>query len=168
MTSHCAVVRSCCLNCRLNHKKQTSVKFKSKHKNWHWIKLVWKCYLQSSSHFVFPGHYSDVIINMVASQITGVSIVCSAVCSCADQRINQGSASLGFVREIHRWPVNSPHKWPASNAEKYFHLVTSSCDRKVSLWKDVIQWYQKIFGCHCSTWQGAFKKGLWALKSKSS
>ena len=31
----------------------------------------------------------------------------------ADQR-NQSSASLAFVREIHRSPVNSPHKWPVT------------------------------------------------------
>ena len=27
---------------------------------------------------------------------------------------NQSSASLAFVREIHRWPVNFPHKWPVT------------------------------------------------------
>ena len=26
----------------------------------------------------------------------------------------QSSASLAFVRGIHRWPVNSPHKWPVT------------------------------------------------------
>ena len=30
----------------------------------------------------------------------------------ADQRKHQSTASLAFVRGIHRWPVNSPHKWP--------------------------------------------------------
>ena len=48
----------------------------------------------------------------MASQITGVSIVCSAVCSGADQRKHQSSASMTFIRGIHRWPVNSPHKGP--------------------------------------------------------
>ena len=47
-------------------------------------------------------------------QITGVSIVYSTVCSDADQRKHQSSASLAFVRGIHRWPVNSPHKWPVT------------------------------------------------------
>ena len=46
----------------------------------------------------------------MASQITGVSIVCTTVCSGADQRKHQSSASLPFVRRIHRSPVNSPHK----------------------------------------------------------
>ena len=56
-------------------------------------------------------HYNDVIM---ASQITGVSIVCSSVGSGADQRKYQSSASLVFVWEIHRWPVNSPLKGPVT------------------------------------------------------
>ena len=59
-------------------------------------------------------HYSDVIMNAMASQITGVSIAYSAVCSGADQRKHQSSTSLAFVRGIHRWPVNSPHKGPVT------------------------------------------------------
>ena len=55
-------------------------------------------------------HYSDIIMSAMVSQITGVSIVCSALCSGADQRKHQSSASLASVRGIHRWPVNSPHK----------------------------------------------------------
>ena len=50
----------------------------------------------------------------MTSQITGVSIVCSTVCSGTDQRKHQSSASLAFVRRIHRWPVNSPHKGPVT------------------------------------------------------
>ena len=57
-------------------------------------------------------HYGDVIMSTIASQITSVSIVYSTVCSGADQRERQTSASLAFVRGIHRWPVNSPHKGP--------------------------------------------------------
>ena len=55
-------------------------------------------------------YYSDVIISVMASEITGVSIACSTVYSGADQRKHQCSASLAFVRGIHRWPVDSPHK----------------------------------------------------------
>ena len=55
-------------------------------------------------------HYSDVIMSAMASQIVGVSIVCSSVCSGADQRIHQSLASLAFVRGIHRSPMDSPHK----------------------------------------------------------
>ena len=49
-------------------------------------------------------------MSSMASQITGVSVVHSTVCSGADQRKHQISASLTFLRGIHRWPVNSPHK----------------------------------------------------------
>ena len=38
----------------------------------------------------------------------------STVNSDADQRKHQSSASLAFVRRIHRGPVNSPHKWPVT------------------------------------------------------
>ena len=59
-------------------------------------------------------HYSDLIMSAMASQITSVSIICSAVCSGTHQRKHQSSASLAFVRGIHRSPVNSPHKWPVT------------------------------------------------------
>ena len=57
-------------------------------------------------------HYSDVKTSVMASQIVGVSIVCSTVCSGADQRKYRGSTPLAFVRGIHRSPVDSPHKGP--------------------------------------------------------
>ena len=50
----------------------------------------------------------------MASQITSLTIVYSTVYLCADQRKHQSSASLMFVRGIHRWPVNSPHKGPVT------------------------------------------------------
>ena len=50
----------------------------------------------------------------MASQITSLTIVYSTVHSGADPRKHQSSASLAFVRGIHRWPVNSPHKGPAT------------------------------------------------------
>ena len=57
-------------------------------------------------------HYSDVAMSVMASQIIEVSIVYLNVCSGAYQRKHQSSVSLAFVRGIHRWPVNSPHKGP--------------------------------------------------------
>ena len=50
----------------------------------------------------------------IASQFTSLMIVYSTVYSGADQRKHQRSASLAFVRGIHRGPVNSPHKWPVT------------------------------------------------------
>ena len=57
-------------------------------------------------------HYSDVIMSAMASRITGVSLVCSTVCSDADQRKPQSSTPLAFVRGMPQWPVDSPHKGP--------------------------------------------------------
>ena len=48
----------------------------------------------------------------IASQITSLTFVYSIVYSDADQRKHQSSASLAFVRGIHRGPLNSPHKRP--------------------------------------------------------
>ena len=53
-------------------------------------------------------------MSSMASQITSLKIVYSTIDSDADQRKHQSSASLAFVRGIHRWPVNSPHKWPCN------------------------------------------------------
>ena len=47
-----------------------------------------------------------------ASEITSLTVFYSTGYSGADRRKHQSSASLAFVRGIHRWPVNSPHKWP--------------------------------------------------------
>ena len=55
-------------------------------------------------------HHRDVIMSAMASQITGVSTVYSTISTGADQRKHQSSKSLAFVRGIHRWLVNSPHK----------------------------------------------------------
>ena len=41
----------------------------------------------------------------------------------ADQRKHQSSASLAFVRWIHRGPVNSPHKWPVTRKMFPFYDV---------------------------------------------
>ena len=57
-------------------------------------------------------HHSDVIMSAMASQITGIAITYKTVCSGTYQRKHQSSASLDFVRGIHRWPMNSPHNGP--------------------------------------------------------
>ena len=59
-------------------------------------------------------HYIDAIMGTMASQISCLTVVYSTVYSCADQWKHQISASLAFVRGIHRWPVNSPQKWPVT------------------------------------------------------
>ena len=59
-------------------------------------------------------HYGNVIMGAIVSQITRLTIVYSTVYSDADERKHRSSASLAFVRGIHRGPVNSPHKWPVT------------------------------------------------------
>ena len=62
-------------------------------------------------------------MDLVAFQITSLTIVYSTVYSDADQRKHQSSASLAFVWGIHRGPVNSPHKWPATRNMFPFDVV---------------------------------------------
>ena len=92
-----------------------------------------------------PSHYTDVIISAMASQITGVSIDYSAVCSGAHQRKHQSSASLTFVGEIHRWPVNSPHKRPVTRKMFPFDDVIIKSRRSS-------QKYPAWFGQLCKSW----------------
>ena len=53
-------------------------------------------------------------MGVMASQITSLTIVYSAVYSGTDQREYQNAASLAFVRGIHRGPMNSPQNWPVT------------------------------------------------------
>ena len=77
-------------------------------------------------------HYSDIIMGMMASQITSLTIVYSTVYSGADERKHQSSASLAFVRRIHLSPVNSPYKGPVMQKKIPFDdviikMVKSPC-----------------------------------------
>ena len=76
----------------------------------------------------------------IASHITSLATVYAIVYSDADQRKHQSSASLAFMRGIHRWPVNSPHKWPVTR--KMFPFDDASCILKMRYffyWN--ITWY---------------------------
>ena len=73
---------------------------------------------------VQPFNYNDVVMDWMASQITSLMIIYSTNYSGADQRKYQSSASLAFVRGIHRWPANSPHKWPVTRKMFPFDDVT--------------------------------------------
>ena len=50
-------------------------------------------------------HYTDITMSPMASQISSLGSVYSTVYSGADQRKHESSASLAFVRRIHRGPV---------------------------------------------------------------
>ena len=85
-------------------------------------------------------HYNDVTIDAIASQITSLTIVYPAVYSDADQRKHQSFASLAFVRGIHRWPVNSPHKWPVTRKKFPFDDVIMSLSWTVRFMVYVLKW----------------------------
>ena len=89
----------------------------------------WRNYGASCANFHHHNmcHYCDFIMGAMASQITSLIIVHSTVYSGSDQRKHQSSASLAFVRRIHRWPVNSPHKWPVTQKMFQFDDVIIVC-----------------------------------------
>ena len=89
-------------------------------------------------------HYNDVIMGAIASQITSLTIVYSIVYSDADQRKHQSSASLAFVRGIHRGPVNSPHKWPITRKMFPFDDVIMIWQHSISLSCTHIFWHSWI------------------------
>ena len=96
---------------------------------------------ESSECWEITEHYSEVIMGMMVSQIACLVIVYSTIYTGTDQRKHQSSMSLAFVRGIHRWPVNSPHKWPVT--------------RKMFPFDDIIMKskYIFIFTTINSTWQ---------------
>ena len=77
-------------------------------------------------------------MGVMASQITSLTIVYSIIYSGTDQRKHQISASLAFVRGIHRGPVNSPHKRPVT--------------RKMFPFDDVIMEYLKSVPSRPKIW----------------
>ena len=79
-------------------------------------------------------------MSAMAFQIPGVSIVCPTVCSGVEQRIHQSSASLAFVRGIHRWPVDSPHKGPGTRKMFPFDdVMKDKLNHKVRSWEHMMQ-----------------------------
>ena len=94
-------------------------------------------------------HYSDVIRGTMASQITSLTIVYSTVYSGVDQRKHQSSASLAFVRGIHREPVNSPHIWPVT--------------RKMFLFDDVIMFHPQKLIFRCKIYLSAMIR-IWVME----
>ena len=78
----------------------------------------------------------------ISSQITSITVVYSTVYSDAGQRKHQSSASLAFVRGIHRRPVNTPHKCPVTRKMFPFDDVFMVSDNGYSFgW-----WKEKLLG----------------------
>ena len=75
-----------------------------------------------------PGACYSVTQNL-RFRIPSLTIVYSTVYSGPErkQRKHQSSASLAFVRGIHRGPVNSPHKWPVTRKMFQFDDIMAPC-----------------------------------------
>ena len=95
------------------------------------------CYLKISFAITFQWHYNNVVMSEMVTQITSVSIAWSTISSGAHQRKHQSYASLAFVRGIHRWPANSPHKRPVTR--KMFPLDDVIMDGQA--------WFSNTFKC---------------------
>ena len=100
-----------CIMMSVTHYPDTTLLTICEGKHWWSVNSHHRCPLMRK---YWNFHYSDAIMGAMASLITVVSIVYSCVCSGADQRKHQSSTLLAFVRGIHRWPMNSPHKGPVT------------------------------------------------------
>ena len=88
-------------------------------------------------------HYNDAIMSDMPSQIISLTTVYSTVYSRCRSKKHQSSASLAFVRGIHRWAANSPHKGPVTR--KMFPsddvIMCPSLHRvAINLWQRLIGW----------------------------
>ena len=108
----------------------------------------WTCVVK----IVWESHYNDVILSAMAPQITSLTIVYSTVYSRRRWKKHQSSSSLAFVRGIHRWPVNSPHKgpvtrkmFPLDDVIMVFISDTLSVDWLLAAWS-----MQALMSCLCS------------------
>ena len=106
------------------------VKFKVAHN----VARILCHFLKIECIVLLKSYYGDVMMGEIASQIISLTIVYSAVYSDGDQRKHQSSASLAFVRGIHRGPVNSPHKWPLTRKMLPFDDVIM---HNVTIWRSV-------------------------------
>ena len=88
----------------------------------------------------------------MACQITSLTIVYSTVYSGTDQRKHQSSVSLAFLRGIHRWLVNFPHKWPVTR--KMFPLddviMGQSCEKFPCYNVLMLSWHWWYYTHHTS------------------
>ena len=106
-------------------------------------------------------HYGDVVMSAIASQITSLAIVYSTVYLDADQRKHQSSASLAFVRGIHRGPVNSPHKWTVTRKMFPFDDVIMQIMVLHQTSDTAIIWTQKLYGYHWFRRMFCWSERIW-------
>ena len=148
------------ISCQLYHKEHISMKFYLIILTFHNLKYFRNIISKMAVVCLSPNvitdpmlssHYNDVIMGAIAFQITSLTIVYSIVYSDADQRKHQSSASLAFVRGIHRGPMNSPHKWPVTRKMFPFDdvimtYISTSVIIRDGLWRVTI--HVQIAYCH--------------------
>ena len=84
-------------------------------------------FIDTLCYLILHWHYSEVIMIIMASQITSLTIVCSTICSGTDQRKHGRSTSVAFLREIHRSLVNSPCKGSVMRKMFPFDDIIMNC-----------------------------------------
>ena len=75
----------------------------------HSIRIIYVIVLNPSD----TAHYNDVIMGAMASH-QRLDCLLKSLFRSIYKRHHQSSASLGFVRRIHRWPVNTPYNGPVT------------------------------------------------------
>ena len=88
------------IHCLMNQIDRSICRYTTVHHN-----TILNVAMKWSTWCIFQGpllHYIDVIMTTMASQISGLTVVYSILCSGTDRRKHQSSASLAFVRGIHR------------------------------------------------------------------
>ena len=127
------------------------------------VKLPWFETLTLLSD-VMVSHYCDVIMGVIASQITSLAIVFSTVYSDADQRKHQSSASLAFVRGIHWGPGNVSIWWC-----HHAYMIQSGIHREYKLnlylWSHMTSHISYELGEGCLLWVFGQKNLWWCPKS---
>ena len=122
------------------------------------MQLIQFCELRKS-YYIFAllsslliSHYIDAIMSTIASQITSLTIVYSTVYAGANQRKHQSSASLAFVRGIHRGSVNSPHKGPVTRKMFPFDNVIMTFTNTAPLRMQILLHQFRHFDAHKLYW----------------
>ena len=80
--------------------------------------------------FLWSGHYSDVIMSALVSQITGVSMVCLTVCSGVDKKNTSKLRVTGLCEGNSPVTAEFPHKWPVTRKMFPFDdviMVSNNC-----------------------------------------
>ena len=100
----------------------------------------------AGTYVVMLNHNNDVIMSMMASQITSITIVRSTVYSNKTPKVRL----TGLFRGIHRWPMNSPHKGPVTREMFPFDdvIMDRGNHMQISCWKSLTFLFKVASTCH--------------------